>query len=111
MDGNEMIHFLLHLFQVQIKLLGPIVKIGPGKGTFLFFIFGQQLFFCRKNRDVVQILALVIIGMFIPFLGSLFLTFHLDLTNFDSWMKIGSTFGYFLLILGIELLVVFLYFK
>jgi len=64
-----------------------------------------------KNRDLVQILLLVIIGMFIPFLGSLLLNFNLDVTSFDSWWKITSTFGYFLLIFAIELGVVFLYFK
>ena len=64
-----------------------------------------------KNRDLVQILLIVLIGMFIPFLGSLIINFNLDITRFDSWWKIGSTFGYFLLIFGIELLVVFLYFK
>jgi len=64
-----------------------------------------------KNRDLVQILLLVIIGMFIPFLGSIVLTFGLDITVFDNWLKVGSTFGYFLLIFGIEMLVVFLYFK
>jgi len=64
-----------------------------------------------KNRDLVQILLLVIIGMFIPFLGSLLLNFNLDVTSFDSWWKIGSTFGYFLLIFALELGIVFLYFK
>lgn len=63
-----------------------------------------------KNRDLIQILLLVIIGMFIPFLGSLLLNFNLDVTSFNSWWKIGSTFGYFLLIFGIELIVVYLYF-
>ena len=64
-----------------------------------------------KNRDLIQILLLVIIGMFIPFLGSLLLNFNLDVTSFDSWWKIGSTFGYFLLIFALELGIVFLYFK
>ena len=64
-----------------------------------------------KNRDLIQLLALVIIGMFIPFLGSIILTFGLDITVINNWLKISSTFGYFLLIFGIELLVVFLYFK
>jgi hypothetical protein len=63
-----------------------------------------------KNKDLIQILALVIIGMFIPFLGSIAITFSLDLTNFDNWLKIGSTFGYFLLIFAVELGIVFLYF-
>ncbi len=64
-----------------------------------------------KNRDVIQILALVIVGMFIPFFGSLIINFNLDIACFDSWWKIGSTFGYFLLIFALELGVVFLYFK
>jgi len=64
-----------------------------------------------KNRDLISILALVIIAMFIPFLGSIIITFNLDISNFDNWLKIGSTFGYFLLIFGIELISVMLYFK
>ena len=63
-----------------------------------------------KNRDLIQILALVIIGMFIPFLGSITITYGLDLTNVNNLLKIGSTFGYFLLIFAIELVIVFLYF-
>ena len=57
-----------------------------------------------KNRDLIQILALVIIGMFIPFLGSIAITYGLDFTNVNNLLKIGSTFGYFLLIFGIELM-------
>ena len=49
-----------------------------------------------------MILAIVIIGMFIPFLGSIVITFGLDFTNVDNLMKIGSTFGWFLLIFAIE---------
>jgi len=64
-----------------------------------------------KNRDLISILILVIIGMFIPFFGSLIINFGLDISNFDNWLKIGSTFGYFLLIFAIELVVVILYFK
>jgi len=63
-----------------------------------------------KNRDLIQILALVIIGMFIPFLGSILISFGLDITKSDDLMKIGSTFGLFLLIFAIQLLIVFLYF-
>jgi len=63
-----------------------------------------------KNRDLVQILALVVIGMFIPFLGSILITFSLDITKADDLMKIGSTFGFFLLIFAVELGIVFLYF-
>jgi len=63
-----------------------------------------------KNRDLMQILALVLLGMFIPFLVSITITYSLDLTNMSDLIKIGSTFGYFLLIFGIELLIVYLYF-
>ena len=57
-----------------------------------------------KNRDLIQILSLVIIGMFIPFLGSITIT--------HGWnpVKIATTFGYFLLIFGAELGAVYLYF-
>ena len=57
-----------------------------------------------KNRDLIQILLLVIIGMFIPFLGSITINY-----GFDLW-KTGSTFGYFLLFFAVELAIVFLYF-
>ncbi len=57
-----------------------------------------------KNTDLALILALVIIGMFIPFLGSIALTYGLQLG------KIATTFGYFLLIFGVELGLVYLYF-
>ena len=63
-----------------------------------------------KNRDLVQILILVIIGMFIPFLGSIILAFELDITNLNNWLDITKTFGYFLLIFALELGVVFLYY-
>jgi len=64
----------------------------------------------KKDLDLIKILLIVIIGMFIPFLGSIILTFNLSITNVDTWLKIGSTFGYFLLIFAIELLIVMLYF-
>jgi len=57
-----------------------------------------------KNRDLIQILLIVILGMFIPFLGAIAISY-----GFNLW-KIGSTFGYFLLIFGIELGLVYLYF-
>jgi hypothetical protein len=63
-----------------------------------------------KTRDLIQILIIVIIGMFIPFLGSIIITFGLDITNMDNLLKIGSTFGWFLLIFGIELAVLYLYY-
>jgi len=58
-----------------------------------------------KNRDLAQVLSLVIIGMFIPFFGSIALSYGLD-----DIMKIGYTFGYFLVFFGIELGIVFMYF-
>ena len=57
-----------------------------------------------KNRDLIQILAIVMIGMFIPFLGAIAISY-----GFNLW-KISSTFGYFLLIFGVELGLVYLYF-
>jgi multisubunit Na+/H+ antiporter MnhG subunit len=63
-----------------------------------------------KNRDLALILLIVIIGMFIPFLGSIAINYGVDLTNANSMLKVASTFGYFLLIFAIELIVVFLYF-
>ena len=67
-------------------------------------------FVMGKNRDLIQILTLVLVGMFIPFLISITITYGLNLTNIGDLIKIGSTFGYFLLIFGIELLIVYLYF-
>ena len=64
-----------------------------------------------KTLDLIFILIIVIIAMFIPFFGSIVITSGLDFTNIDDLLKIGSTFGWFLLIFGIELIVVFLYFQ
>jgi hypothetical protein len=64
-----------------------------------------------KRRDLVQILLIVIIGMFIPFLISIVISFSLDITNLDHLSKVGTTFLWFLLIFGIELFSVFLYFN
>lgn len=64
-----------------------------------------------KHRDLIQILSLVIIGMFIPFIISIMIVFGLDITNTDDLLKISRTFGWFLLIFGIEIGVVYLYFK
>jgi hypothetical protein len=63
-----------------------------------------------KNSDLAPILSLVVIGMFIPFVGSMAITYGLDFTDMDSWLKIGSTFGYFLLIFALELGSVIFYF-
>jgi len=64
-----------------------------------------------KNIDVVKIILIVIVGMFIPFFGSLVITYNMDLTKTSDLLKIGSTFGYFLLIFGIELVFVYLYYN
>jgi len=63
-----------------------------------------------KNTDLIQILLIVILGMFIPFLGSLIIMFDVSPVTMDGLLTIGSTFGYFLLIFGIELGVVYVYF-
>lgn len=64
-----------------------------------------------KTLDLIFILIIVIIAMFIPFIGSILITFGLDFTNIDDLLKIGSTFSWFLLIFGIEILIVFIYFQ
>jgi uncharacterized membrane protein len=58
-----------------------------------------------KNRDLLQVLLLILIGMFIPFLGSVWLSY-----GFDP-KKIGITFFYFLVIFALELGCVYLYFS
>jgi hypothetical protein len=63
-----------------------------------------------KNTDLIQILLIVIIGMFIPFLGSLIIMFDVSPMTADGLLTIGSTFGYFLLIFGLELGIVYVYF-
>ena len=63
-----------------------------------------------KHKDLVGILLIVIIGMFIPFLCSIAISYDINFTELNNWLKIGSTFGYFLLIFVVELLVVYLYF-
>jgi hypothetical protein len=57
-----------------------------------------------KNRDLAQILTLVIIGMFIPFFGSIALSYGINA------FKIATTFGFFLVFFGLELGVVYMYF-
>ena len=64
-----------------------------------------------KYRDIIQILLIVILGMLIPFLGSIILTFNLDITNTNNLLKIIFAFGYFLIFFGIELVIVILYFQ
>jgi len=64
----------------------------------------------KISRDLILILLLVIIGMFIPFFGSIVITFGLDFTKIDNLMKIGKTFGWFLVIFALELAVVYIYY-
>jgi hypothetical protein len=63
-----------------------------------------------KNLDLIQILLIVITGMFIPFLGSLIIVFDVSPATTVGLITIGSTFGYFLLIFGLELAIVYVYF-
>ena len=57
-----------------------------------------------KHRDLVLLLVIILIGMFIPFVGAITINY-----GFDLWI-IAGTFGYFLLIFAVELGVVFGYF-
>ena len=57
-----------------------------------------------KNKDLIVILCIVIIGMFIPFLGSIAIMYGFDVVD------IATTFGWFLLIFALELGAVYLYF-
>jgi hypothetical protein len=63
-----------------------------------------------KYKDITVILFIVIIGIFIPFIGSIIISFGIDFTELNNWLKIGVAFGYFLLIFGVELLAVYIYF-
>jgi hypothetical protein len=58
-----------------------------------------------KSRDLIKVLLLILIGMFIPFLGSITLTYGFEMK------RIGVTFLYFLIIFGLELGFVYLYFS
>ena len=64
-----------------------------------------------KNRDLFQILILVLIAMFIPFFISVIINFEIDFSNFQDILKIIITFIHFLIIFGIELIAVFIYFN
>ena len=63
-----------------------------------------------KNKDLIQILLIVIIGMLIPFLGSLMIVFDVNPMTIEGLATIGSTFGFFLLIFALELVIVYVYF-
>jgi hypothetical protein len=58
-----------------------------------------------KNRDLVQILLIVSIGMFIPFIISITLVYGFQFSS------ILITFGYFIIVFGIELGIVYGYFS
>jgi low temperature requirement protein LtrA len=57
-----------------------------------------------KNRDLLKVIILILLGMFIPFLGSITFTYGFEIRT------IVVTFLYFLVIFGLELGVVYLYF-
>jgi hypothetical protein len=57
-----------------------------------------------KNGDLLKVLLVILIGMFIPFLGSITLSY-----GFEPKM-ILITFLFFLVLFGLELGFVFLYF-
>ncbi len=63
-----------------------------------------------KYKDIAVILFIVIIGIFIPFISSIIISFGIDFTELNNCLKIGVAFGYFLLIFAVELLAVYIYF-
>ena len=58
-----------------------------------------------KNRDLLEVLLLILIGMFIPFLVSITISYGFEAKT------ILITFLYFLIFFGLELGVVYLYFS
>ena len=58
-----------------------------------------------KHKDIIQLLLLILIGMFVPFLGSITIIYGFKPD------KIGVAFAYFLVIFGIELTLVYFYFS
>jgi hypothetical protein len=63
-----------------------------------------------KNKDLIQILIIVIIGMLIPFFLSLIISYNIDLKFYQNIIKLFLTFGLFLIIFSIELIIVYIYF-
>jgi len=63
-----------------------------------------------KNIDLIQILIIVIAGMFIPFFLSIIINYGIDISNINNLTNIILTFGLFLIIFGIELFFVYFYF-
>lgn len=57
-----------------------------------------------KNRDLIQILIIVVIGMFIPFITSITVVYGFQLSD------ILVSFGYFIVVFVIELGAVYGYF-
>lgn len=69
------------------------------------------MIFMGKHKELIKILLIIIIGIFIPFLGSIAISYGFNFTELNNWVKVGSTFGYFLLIFAVELIIVYIYFK
>lgn len=63
-----------------------------------------------KNKDLIQILIIVAIGISIPFFLSLIISYNIDLSNLENIIKIFLTFSLFLIIFAIELIIVYVYF-
>jgi len=63
-----------------------------------------------KNKDLIQILIIVAIGISIPFFLSLIISYNIDLSNLENIIKIFLTFSLFLIIFAIELILVYVYF-
>jgi len=63
-----------------------------------------------KNKDLIQILIIVTIGISIPFFLSLIISYNIDLSNLENIIKIFLTFSLFLIIFAIELILVYVYF-
>ncbi len=57
-----------------------------------------------KKRDLIEVLLLILLGMFIPFLGSITFSYGFEPKT------ILVTFLYFLVFFGLELGFVYLYF-
>ena len=73
-------------------------------------MINYKLIAMGKHKDLIVILLIVIIGIFIPFFGSIIISYGFDFTDLNNWLKLGSTFGYFLLIFAVELFFVYIYF-
>lgn len=65
----------------------------------------------RIDKDLIQIIVIVIIGMYIPFMAAIIINFNVDISSFKNFLKVSSTFSIFLLFFALELLIVYLYFQ